>query len=197
MKVCMPLPSPRTTVGRALLTVFLAFLMTGGITCAADLQEKADSFQPFTLWKLIDLLGHQPSLSPDNLRRLLPVDFSNRGSSSVFSFYQGGPLGLAEEVVIEEVDLRVWTDNNDAGVVMLNLGGTCVPIEKVSAHFPKLTRADFPFSTPAEPPNHSIRESWGWLNFRFKDSSLQCLSAVTLTISNGVYMGPPPIPHIH
>jgi len=197
MKVCMPPPSPRTTAGRALLSIFLAFLMTGGTACATDLQEKPGSVQPFTLWKLIDLLGHQPSLSPDNLRRLLPVDFSSRGSSPAFSFYLGGPLGLAGEVVIEEVDLRVWTDNNAAGVVILNLGGTCVPVEKVSAHFPKLTRADFPFSAPAEPPDHSIRESWGWLNFRFKDSSLQCLSAVTFTISNGVHMGPPPFRHMH
>jgi len=197
MKICMAPPSPRTSVGRALLTLFFAFLMAGGTACATDLQEKPINVQPLTLWKLIDLLGHQPSLSPDNLKPVLPVDFSNYGSSASFSFYQGGPLGLADEVVIEEVDLRVWIENNVAGVVILNLGGHCVSIKHVSAHFPNVTRAHFPFSAPAEPPNHSIRESWGWLNFGFKDSSLQCLSSVTFTISNGVHMGPPRIPHIH
>jgi len=144
-----------------------------------------------TLWQTIDALAQQIPLTQEKVERVLDITlFDTDPRTLVFqptSFrpLEGGPVVLANGVVIENVDLRVKYVENDPGFLVLNFAGTCVHLDAVRAHYDgvRITatpRALSAFHSLDETTSHSTMLSWGKLSFLFAERNPECLSSVVL-----------------
>lgn len=137
--------------------------------------------QTYTLWSLLDALGEQPSLAPDKVRLTLPVDFVEKKRNPHFAFYDGGHLGLADQVEIDKVELRTNLSDEARGLLVLDLAGTCLSIEQLRARYPGLAITDHPRGRSLdEETTYSVQQPWGQLSFGFKERKPECLATVVL-----------------
>jgi len=137
--------------------------------------------QHTTLWQIIEILGDQPSLSPDKIKQVLPTDFSKRRRSAYTSFYDGGPLYLADQINIEAIDLRVRLMNEAQGLIALEISGFCVTLEQVRVHYPDLVLTDIPRGRSLDEKTYwTAYLPWGELSFGFKERNPDCLASVVI-----------------
>jgi len=177
-----------------LMTGVLVSLVMGATTYTTKLQTNTSmNIQRTSLWELIETLGGHPSLLPDRLRQVLPVEFSEHRRSAYSSFYDGGPLGLGGKIDIKAVFLRVRNENETQGMVSLYLNGTCVALDEVRAHYPGVIITGTPRGHSLDEETYwSIWRPWGKLSFGFKERNPKCLASVVLDRSKLLPATTPP-----
>jgi len=172
-------PSGMEIIRRKLIPGMLVSLFINITVCPAQLQEREKmDIHNATLWQVIDTLINQPYHSPDKIKQVLPTDFSERSRNGVFSFNDGGPLRLADQVEIK-INLRFKIENKAIGMITLNLipDAICVTRNEVFAHYPDVI--------PSQEA-HGLFTYWttyppeGKLSFGFKESSRECLASVVI-----------------
>jgi len=165
-----------------LIAGMLVALLINTIAYATEFQKKRDiDIQRTTLWQLIERLGAHPSLLPGKLKQVLPTDFSKHRRSAYTSFYDGGPLYLADQINIEVIDLRVRLMNEAQGLIALEIAGVCVTLEQVRAHYPDLVFTDIPRGRSLDEKTYwTTYLPWGELSFGFKERNPDCLASVVI-----------------
>lgn len=173
---------PLAGIKRILFSGLLAGMILSAAACATEVQTRTSmDTQQYTLWQLIDALGHQPSLAPDKIVLVLPVEFSEKSRNAYFSFHDGGRLDLADKIVVEKVELRTSLKDGANGMVVLSLGGMCLTIDQVRAHFPAVALAGFPRGRSLdEETTYTTLQGWGQLSFGFKERKPECLATVVV-----------------
>jgi len=178
-------------IKQTLMVIMFTFLVISMTACATESQTRTSmNIRHTTLWQLIETLIDQPSLAPDKIRQVLPVEFSEHNNNRYFSFYKGESLGLDDQIEIKMIDLRVkHTDETDGMVGLLGISrAVCITVTEVRTHYPDLM--------PVPPRGHmlvdadfySVRKPWGLLTFGFADRAHPCLASVVLDRT------PPPAP---
>jgi len=165
-----------------LIASMLVTLIISTTAYAVESQKKIYmDTQRTTLWQLIGKLGVYPSLSPDKIKQILPTDFSKRLRTDYFSYYNGGPLHLAEQISIEAIDLRVRLMDETKGLVVLSLAGACVTLNDVHLHYQDIRITGHPRGHSLdEKTSWSTYQPWGKLSFGFKERNPDCLASVTI-----------------
>ena len=136
---------------------------------------------PYTLWTLIDALAEQPSLAPDKVKLTIPVEFVEKKRNPYFAFFDGGHFDLADQVEIENVELRTNLADEARGLLVLGVAGTCLSVEQLRARYPELAVTDHPRGRSLEEETtYSIQLPWGQLSFGFKERNPACLATVVL-----------------
>jgi len=150
--------------------------------CTTDLQKRASmDIQHTTLWQLIETLIEHPSFTLDTIGQVIPVEFTKRDDNGSFSFYEGGPFRLIDQVLLETVHLGIRHESGISKWVGLDLSpdSACVTLDDVYAHYPDI-------DIIGAPRGHSLDEMtawgiqlpWGEMVFGFKELSPNCLSHV-------------------
>jgi len=161
------------------------FILTmSAITCTTNSQMRTSmKIQNTSLWQLIGTLGNHPSLLPDKIKQVLPIEFVTRNNNGYFSSYDGGRLLLLDKIDIAAVLLRVRNENEARGMVSLYLdpSGACITPDDVHGHFPDVVITDHPRGHSLDEQTYwSIQQPWGELSFGFKERNPDCLASVVL-----------------
>ncbi|MFT4020509.1 MAG: hypothetical protein QM666_03205 [Acinetobacter sp.] len=163
------------------LIVSVIACLTVGMSTAGFQKQSSIGVQSYSLWQLLETLGRQPSLVPHKIKILLPVNFVETKRNRYFSFHEGGPLDLADQVKIDKVELRTRLSNEREGLVILKLVGVCLPVEQVRAHYPELELTDSPRDQSLNgETSYSVQQPWGLLSFSFNARHPPCLATVVV-----------------
>jgi len=150
------------------------------------------NIQNTTLWELIEALTVPPLFLPDTIKRVFPVEFSERGNNGSFSFYEGGPLHLADHVLIKKVRLSIRRSNGVIRSLVLYPvpDSVCVTLDDVHAHYPDTEITGAPRGGSLEEETvWTVLEPWARLSFGFKEKNPDCLATVGIGRND-----PPPAP---
>jgi len=142
---------------------------------------------PITLWQTIDTLAQQIPFTQAKVERVLSVTLSDPDPGTLvfqptlFRFLEGGPLTLANGVVIENVDLRVRHTGDDPDFLALDIAGSCIRLNVVRAHYGDLKITDHPRGHSLnDVTSHTAVLPWGELSFSFAERNPDCLSSIVL-----------------
>jgi len=145
-----------------------------------------------TLWQTIDTLAQQIPFTQAKIERLLGVALSDTDPRTlVFQptssrFLEGGPVTLANDVEIENVDLRVKHREGHPGFLVLNLSGRCIDLGTVRVHYLNLRVTDRPRGRSLdEVTSYTTVLPWGELSFSFKERNPDCLSSIAFAPMTG------------
>ncbi len=105
---------------------------------------------------------------------------SGRNDSAVF-LGSDGPVQLAGDTRITEIDLRFSVRRRFPGFLVLSLDGDCIGIDALRAHYGEVPITDSPHGHSLEEETvHSSRQPWGTLSFGFKERNPACLATIVL-----------------
>jgi len=165
-----------------LMATMLAFLSISTTACATESQMRASmNIQNTTLWQLIEALTVPPLFLPDTIKRVFPVEFSERGNNGYFSFHEGGPLHLADQVLIKKVTVSIKNADGVIRSLVLNLApsGACVTRRDLHAHYPNTEITGAPRGGSLDEETvWTVLEPWARLSFGFKEKNPDCLATV-------------------
>jgi len=139
------------------------------------------NIQNTTLWQLIKALTVPPLFLPDTIKRVFPVEFSECQRTASFSFYEGGPLHLADRVMIKKVTLSIKNADGVIRSLVLNLapGGACVTRSDLHAHYPNTEITGAPRGGSLDEETVlTVLEPWARLSFGFKEKNPDCLATI-------------------
>jgi len=179
-------------MSRMIAGVLLA-LSISTMSCSIKLQ-KGNPVNTYgsTLWQLIETLIDHPSYTLETIGQALPIQFSEYNNTGYFSFHKGGPLRLADQVLIETAILSIGYKDGVSRLIGLNLGfdGACVTLDEVHLHYPGMTIIGTPRGHSLdEMTTWGLRHPWGEVVFGFKERNPHCLAHV------GIDRSPPqPVP---
>jgi len=167
-------------------TAGLAMVLAGCNLAIAKQQKDTEMKQlPMTLWQTIDTLVEQIPFRRAKVERVLGVELfdSDRRQFAIqpsFQPLEGGPVRLADGLVIETVDLRVRPEQEShPGFLGLRVAGTCIRLDAVRARYGALTVTDRPRGRSwDEVTSYTTIEPWGELSFSFAERNRDCLSSV-------------------
>jgi len=150
------------------------------IACATEPQKKElMNTHHATLWQLINILSDIPFFTLENAKSLFHIDFIGSHSTAYFSVYEGGPVFLANQITIEKIELRINNKDGAGGLMMLGIGGVCVTLDDVYAHYPNIVLAETPRGQSLnEATFYSIQQPREKLSFGFKEYNPDCLVMV-------------------
>jgi len=134
-----------------------------------------------TLWQLIEELIDHPSFTLDTIGQVLPIEFSERGDNGSASFYESGPLHLADQVVIKKATLAIRHETGVSRLIGLDLSpdSVCVTLREMYAHYPNAKIIGHPRGGSLdEMTTWAVRPPWGEIVFGFKERNPNCLSHV-------------------
>jgi len=142
---------------------------------------------PTTLWQTIDLLVEQIRFRRTNVEGVLDVTLFDSDPRQFviqpsFQSLEGGPVRLADGVVMESIDLRVRPERaSHPGFLGLRVAGTCIRLDVVRARYGTLSITDYPRGRSwDEVTSHTTIQPWGRLSFSFAERNPDCLSSVVL-----------------
>ena len=148
-----------------------------------NIQDAQMTQSKMTLWQAIDVLSNQIPFSKTKVEKLLSTQFTetDEGGNDVFQFFKSDPIKLLDGVVIENVDLRIKRIGPNPGFLALDMGGSCVTLDDVRAHYKDLRITDRPRGRSLdEVTSHTTTLPGGDLSFSFKESNRTCLASVVL-----------------
>lgn len=139
-----------------------------------------------TIWQVIDAMIGQMPFAKDRVEGALNIELHVDSSEKfviqpiTFTPCVGGPVRLADGVVIKSVDLRISNREGDPGFLVLNFEGRCIDRDELRDHYGDLEMTD-------HPRGHSLNEktvysaflAWGKLNVGFAERNRGCLSGVS------------------
>jgi len=160
-----------------LMATMLAFLSVSTTICATESQTRTSMHTHHTtLWQLIEALIDHPSFTLDTIRQVLPVEFAERSNNGSASFYEGGPLHLADHVVIKKATLAIRHKTGVSRLIGLDLDPDtiCVTINDVEAHYPEIEIAD---NFYGKKTYWAVQYPWGRLTFG-EELNQRCLTSV-------------------
>ncbi|MEQ6352741.1 hypothetical protein [Ralstonia pseudosolanacearum] len=134
-----------------------------------------------TLWQTIGTLTKSAQCSQTKIENLLSTQLTetDEGGNDVFQFFKSTPIKLSDGVVIENVDLRIKRAGPHPGFLVLSIGGSCIGIDAVRAHYNDLKITDTPRGhSRDEVTSHSAMLRWGELSFSFKERNPNCLASI-------------------
>ena len=134
-----------------------------------------------TVWQVIEGLGKLAPFSKSKVENQLSITLSeyDHPSNDAFRFFKGGRTGLANGVIISNVDLRLKREEGHPGFLVLELQGTCVDIKEVRQHFERLEITHTPRGrSPDDVTSHSAQRAWGEISFSFTERKPDCVSSI-------------------
>jgi len=167
-------------------TFYLAIALAG--SGQANTRPEMDSQMArsdMTLWQTIDAVVQQIPFTRIKMERLLVTQLAEKDTSRVaipntaFQFYVGGPVQLAGDVVISNVDLRIRHRAGHPGFLVLRLNGDCIDLDTVRQYYSSLKVTDRPRGiSPEEATSYTAVLHWGKLSFSFRQRNPNCLSSI-------------------
>jgi hypothetical protein len=157
----------------------------------ADAQTKGKSMKhsPLSLWQVVAVLTEQPQYTKAKIEGLLPVtlvETNNAGGNEIFQFFKSDPVLLNDGSVILNIDLRIKRQGSHPGFLVLELGGTCVPLEEVRGHYGDLQITDTPHGHSLdEKTSYTAYLPWGELSFGFAERNPDCLASIVFEPKKG------------
>jgi len=143
------------------------------------------NIQNTTLWQLVDILNGCPVFTLDVIGRMFQIDFSESHRTDYFTSCEGGPLRLADQIDIEAIELRIRRKDGVGKLMGLDIGGACVTLDDVLAHYPGIVLTETPRGHLLnEATFYSIQRSREELSFGFKESNPHCLAIVVFDCSD-------------
>ncbi|MEJ8860113.1 hypothetical protein WKW79_36685 [Variovorax robiniae] len=165
-----------------LATAIFAGLTLFGYANTGVTKTMNDSLKntPLSLWELVDTLKNRAPYTREKIELAINSKLTEvESSNDVFHFYRGGDLPLREGIVISKVDLRIKRAGVHPGFLVVDLTGTCVPLESVQRHYARLERTGVPRGRSLEEAtSYSSLESWGKLSFGFREKNPGCLAFI-------------------
>jgi len=158
--------------------------LLAAIALMGNLQASEQNKQlNMTLWQTMDALQQQIPLSKQGVEAALSTQLFevDEPSNHLFHFFESPPMALTEGVVISGLDLRLKRGGGHPGFLALAIGGACVTLDQIRAHYEPLKLTDAPHG-------HSLNEEfvysqsrpWGELSFGFAERNPKCLSSIAL-----------------
>jgi len=167
---------------KSLIAVILLFLMINTAACAIESHMKNPiKTHHATLWQLVDKLIALPSFTLESVQYVLPVEFAEYQRRRSFSFYEGGPIRLFDQVIINTTTLAIEHKDGISSLIGFDLSpsGTCVTIEDVYAHYDNTEIIGAPRGGSLDEKTYwAVRYPWGRLAFGFKEGNRDCLASV-------------------
>jgi len=168
-----------------LMTGILISLAMGATARTTESQTRAFmNIQHTTLWQLIEVLIDHHYFTLDTIRQIFPIEFSQRSDNGYFSFYEGGPFRLADQIAIETVHLIISKEDDSGGDIGLDIGHDtpCITLDEVRAHYPDIVVTSAPRGHSLDEKTHwTIRLPWGRLIFGFKERNPDCLASIGIS----------------
>jgi len=137
---------------------------------------------PLDLWALLPLLVAQTPLDAPKLAAALQSPVVQRDIHNEWTdgFY-GGPVRLADGVILDEAFLRVSKRDPAAWGLVLTLAGSCIPEAEVLRRHDGLEITGHPRGGSLdEATTWSRPEPWGRLAFSFTERRPDCLSSILI-----------------
>lgn len=164
----------------------LVTLLGGCSEVVGQYKKGSQIMEPnMTLWQTIDAVAQQIPFTRSKMESVLLTQLVEKDTSRVaipntaFQFYVGGPIKLADGVVIGNVDLRIRHRAGHPGFLVLQLNGECIDLGTVRKYYGSLKITDRPRGiSPEEVTSYTTVLHWGELSFSFKERNPNCLSSV-------------------
>lgn len=139
------------------------------------------------IWTLIQQLTTDIPFTPEKIAHRLKVTLRQVSQTSAFALLEGGPVSLANGVVIRKIDLRVPLQGNHPGILVLSLAGHCITHQEKQAHYPQMTilRVPRPEQLASDGTGTvwmGTQKPWGKLLFAFPVAAMvkDCMTAIVL-----------------
>jgi hypothetical protein len=145
-------------------------------------EQKMTQQSTFELFSLIRSIPQHFPLTKEKMEALIKIPMRLVQENEYIKFFEGGPVKLTNDVVIEKVDLRLHkTRPNDQGFIVLNITGACVKLEEIKEQFGMLEMTDSPRGRSLhDVTSYSAMLSWGRISFSFSEIKPDCLSSIAL-----------------
>jgi len=149
-----------------------------------QLKDTEMTHLPMTLWQTIDTLVQQIPFRRAKVERVLGIALFDSDPRQFiiepsFQPLEGGPVRLADGIVIENIDLRVRPQESHPGFLAVDLIGTCISLDTVRAHYGTLAITDYPRGRSLdEVTSFTAILPWGRLSFGFSERNPGCLSEI-------------------
>ncbi|CCH00888.1 hypothetical protein FAES_2879 [Fibrella aestuarina BUZ 2] len=133
-----------------------------------------------TLWQVVRQLGNQAPFTKEKLEAQLGVPLARKSQNDFFTFFEGGPVKLANGVVIGKIDLRLRHDGQaHPGFLVLTLAGQCVTVPELRQHYNHLSLLDVPRGRSVnEVTSAEATEPWGTISFALPVTNPTCISTI-------------------
>lgn len=164
------------TLCRSLLVAGLATLFVG----TGFAQSESIHMKQLDIWTVVNYLPTRLPFAKESVEKSLNVVLIAKATGNdVFTFFEGGPVPLADSRRLEKIDLRIRREQPHPGFLMLSVAGSCIPREEVLDRYKGLSITSVPRGrSPDEQTYWSREDAWGWIRFGFAERNPDCLSSV-------------------
>ncbi|MEJ8852789.1 hypothetical protein [Variovorax rhizosphaerae] len=133
-----------------------------------------------TLWELVGTLKTRLPYTKEKIETAINSKLSEiESNNDAFHFYRGGDVQLRDGVVISKIDLRIKRTGIHPGFLVVEIAGTCVPLDSIQRHYARLETTGVPRGRSLEEATtYSSSESWGKVSFGFREKNPGCLAYI-------------------
>ena len=140
-------------------------------------EESRSTNRSITLWQAVELLTQQVPLTKEKVEKVLSTTLLERDRNEYVIFFRGKNIQLADQVIVQTVDLRVNHNRPTPGFLVLDIDGACISLEHVRTHYGNLKITGIPRGQSLEEATaHTSELAWGSMSFGFKERNPKCLS---------------------
>ena len=162
-------------------TMLLAVIGIAGLTQAGEAKHGKDTMKQadMTLWQAIDALAQQIPFSRKKVETLLSTHLEEKSGTTSWNFFEGPGPKLSEGAIISNIDLRLRLNSEGQGFLVLEIGGACVTIDQIKAHYENLRITGSPRGGSLNAQTYYSKTlPWGELSFGIKEENPRCLFSV-------------------
>ncbi len=179
----------KVTLNESKLAIVQLFLIILILVCTFCLEmssqtreEKMNEQNAFELFSLIQSITKSFPLTKEKMESLFKTPIQLVQENDYVQFFEGGSIHLANDVIIEKIDLRLHkTRPNDKGFIVLNITNACIKLEEIKDKYGMLEITDSPRGRSLyEVTSYSTLLPWGKISFSFAEIKRDCLCAIIL-----------------
>ncbi len=139
------------------------------------------------IWAVVDYLPTRLPFTKESIANALNVVLIEKADSNDYViFFEGGPIPLAGDRQLEEIDLRIRREQPHPGFLTLSVSGKCIPRKEVLDRYKGLTITSHPRGGSWDEKTYwSKEEAWGRISFGFTERNPDCLRSVVFDPKDG------------
>lgn len=173
----------KNRIRRTLLGVFLICAVVPRYVAGVDTNNRIKPISgkqmSKNLWQVIEELTKRIPFKKSSLEEIFLTPLIETRASTHTVFYEGQSVKLNDGAVIEKIDLRIGLEDSHPGFLVLDLGGACLSLDNVQAHFKSTEITQIPTGRSVDEATvHTSTHSWGTLSFGFREKNPNCLAYI-------------------
>lgn len=148
------------------------------------LAERLDQFREnlgqTTIWRKIELLGHQLPFTRAKIEKILGAQLRETPHTPKLTIAEGGDITLEDGTHVAKIELRFFT-TDAANSLILDIDGPCITLAQVANHYGELKVTNTPHGQSFEETTaySAVTAKFG-VSFGFKERDRNCVGNIAI-----------------